>query len=181
MYRTHLLMLKYVVPVVLAAGLGLAILGIHIPWYFLPLILLPVALLILLVAGRLLFEGEQMAAWLPPVRRQLIAAREPTPPPRPTQLLTWTDPAGRYTAELLLPDYFEGPDARVTVVFHRPDRVAAVELADPATAPELAGVPGQVTAGGVARFDLAALQGTVEPRLVVGGAVWTFQGSRPLS
>jgi hypothetical protein len=118
-------------------------------------------------------------AWLPPVRQKLIAAGGPTIPPRPARLLAWADPAGRHTAELVLPDRFESTDAHVTVVFRRPDRLAAVELADPPTAVELAGARGQIGAGGAARFPLAALRGTAEPTLVVGGVPWSFQGDRP--
>jgi hypothetical protein len=52
MYRTHAALFKYYIPILLIAGIALALWQIAIPWYIL-LILVPLAIVLLvLLAGR---------------------------------------------------------------------------------------------------------------------------------
>jgi uncharacterized protein (DUF58 family) len=58
MYRTHSVLLKYFVPLLLIAGVALALWQIAIPWYVL-LVLIPVAMVfVVLIIGKLALSRE---------------------------------------------------------------------------------------------------------------------------
>jgi len=62
MYRTHLFLLRYGLPLLLLVGMGLALWQIQVPWY-LAVVLLPVAaLLIVILVGSVALARERRAA-----------------------------------------------------------------------------------------------------------------------